>query len=129
MNSNSIESSIIKALTAELKTICPNVFFGKSQVIYPKINADLRLMQETSYGVRYRLTLDYYDNTAAPISVVNLSEQVRVALSNGTFYDESGALIALHKTSDGGFIEEKDNEKIVHYFDAYQLAYYKNRDF
>ena len=130
MKSNSIESSIIRILTAELKSICPNVFFGKSQVIYPKINADLRTIgDETPQQIRYRLTLDYYSNDSTPITAVTMSEDVRSALSDGMIYDESGALITTRKTSGGGFVEEKDSEKVVHYMDAYELDYYKNRDF
>lgn len=129
MNSSDVESSIIRTLTAALKEICPNVFFGKSQVIYPKINADLRLFGETNYLNKYRLVLDYYSSDGTPITVVTMSEQVRAALIDGQTYDGSGALIALHKSSGGGFAEEKDNEKIVHYTDAYEVAYYKNREF
>lgn len=123
-----IESSVIRKLTAELKTICPNVFFGKSQVIYPKINCDLRLFEETSYNARYRLTLDYFSNDGTPLTVVRLSEQVREAFFAGMIYDEYGALIALRKVSGGGFAEESDNEKIVHFTDAYEVAYYKNQE-
>ena len=134
-----IESSVIRKLTAELKSICPNVFFGKSQIIYPKINCDLRLFEETSYNVRYRLTLDYFSNDSTPLTVVRLSEQVREAFFGGMIYDEYGALIALRKTNEGGFLNERDsmsngihtdaaNEKIVRYFDAYEVAYYKNQE-
>lgn len=123
-----IESSIIRALTAELKTVCQNVFFGKSQVIYPKINADLQLFEETSYNCRYRLTLDYYADDSSPMTVITMSEDVRAAFFAGMLYDENGALIALHKTGGGGFAEEKDNEKIVHYENAYEVAYYKSQE-
>lgn len=129
MNSKSVESSIIRTLTAALKLVCPNVFFGKSQVIYPKINCDLRLFGESSFQNKYRLTLDYFADDSTPMTVIDLSEQVRQALTDGMTYDDSGALIALHKSSGGGFAEEKDNEKIVHYTDAYEVAYFKNREF
>ena len=136
---NNIESEVIRAIVELITPACTNVFFGKSQVIYPKANGDLRCIEELTYGVRYRLVLDYYAADSKPSTVVTMAEDVRSALNetmcndaNGALNetmcnDANGALIVFRKTSGGGFVEEKDNEKIVHYTDAYEVNFYKNQ--
>ena len=54
---NNIESEVIRAIVELITPACTNVFAGKSQVIYPKANIDLRCIEELTYGVRYRLVL------------------------------------------------------------------------
>ena len=124
---NKIESEIIRAIVELITPACTNVFAGKSQVIYPKANIDLRCIEELTYGVRYRLVLDYYAADSKPSTVVTMAEDVRSALNETMCNDANGALIVFRKTSGGGFVEEKDNEKIVHYTDAYEVNFYKNQ--
>lgn len=125
---NSIESDIMRCVVGGLSPICKNVFFGKSQVIYPKINGDLRKMGAESYYIPFRLVLDYYAADGDPQTVVAMHEQIRAALFGGQAWTDTGALITFRETSGGGFVEEKDNEKIVHYMDAYEINYYKNTE-
>lgn len=125
---NRIESEVIRAVVQLTAAACTNVFFGKSQVIYPKANGDLRNIEETPYNIRYRLTMDYYADDGKPATVVTMSENVRAALNETMCNDSNGALIVFRKTSGGGFVEEKENEKIVHYMDAYEVIYYKNQE-
>jgi hypothetical protein len=125
---NRIESEVIRAVVQLTVPACTNVFFGKSQVIYPKANGDLRNIEETPYNIRYRLTMDYYADDGKPATVVTMSENVRAALNETMCNDSNGALITFRKTSGGGFVEEKENEKIVHYMDAYEIIYYKNQE-
>ena len=124
---NNIESEVIRAIVELITPACTNVFAGKSQVIYPKANIDLRCIEELTYGVRYRLVLDYYAADSKPTTVVTMAENVRSALNDTMCNDTNGALIVFRKTSGGGFVEEKDNEKIVHYTDAYEVNFYKNQ--
>ncbi len=123
-----VETSIIRAITNDLKTLCPNVFFGKSQVIYPKINCDLRQTGEDVMSVRYRLVFDYYTDTSSPPELITRSEQVRLLFNGAQYFDINGSLIVIQKDSGGGFIEEKDNDKIVHYEDAYHVTFYKSQE-
>lgn len=126
---NQVESNIIRAVVELLQPVCENVFFGKSQVIYPKVNCDLRCFGEENYRARYRLSLDYYAANGDPNTVVTMSENVRSALNDTMCEDPNGAVITFRKSSGGGFVEEKDNEKIVHYMDAYEINFYKNQSF
>ena len=124
---NKIESEIIRAIVELITPACTNVFAGKSQVIYPKANIDLRKIEAQTYGIRYRLVVDYYAADGKPSTVVTMAEGVRTALNETACNDANGALIHFRETSGGGLVEEKDNEKIVHYTDAYEVNFYKNQ--
>lgn len=126
---NQVETNIIRAIVELLQPVCENVFFGKSQIIYPKVNGDLRPFTEDSYHIQYRLTLDYYAADGTPNTVATMSENVRSVLNDTICEDPNGAVITFRKASGGGFVEEKDNEKIVHYMDAYEINFYKNQSF
>ncbi|MBO6301616.1 MAG: hypothetical protein J6N15_04205 [Ruminiclostridium sp.] len=122
-----VESDIILCVVNALKEITPNVYFGKSHTVYPKINCDLRLFGEDDERCRYRLVLDYYAADSKPITVVHMSETVRDMLNHGQAYTEDGALITFRKDGSGGLIDDP-HEKIVHYKDAYEVSYWKNFD-
>ena len=120
-----VESAVMRCVTAALKDNITE-YFGKSQTVYPKINCDLRLIEENHLFARYRLTLDYYADDGDPITVVEMSEKTRRLLSGGQSWTAEEALILFNKDGTGGFAEEPDNEKIVHYMDAYEVKFFKN---
>ena len=123
----SVESDIMLCVTNALKDITPYVYFGKSQTVYPRINCDLRLFNESTEMCQYRLVLDYYASTGKPKTVVTMAETARLILNNGIAYTEDGALITLKKDGSGGLVDDP-HEKIVHYEDAYEVIFWKNSD-
>ena len=128
MTTTQVESEIILCVVSALKGITPYVYYGKSQTVYPKINIDLRKIEASDEMKRYRMTLDYYANDGQPITVTEMHEAARAILNGGQAETENGALITFKEDSSGGLIEEPQNEKVVHYEDAYEVVYWMNRE-
>ena len=128
MTTNQVESEIILCVVNALKQITPNVFYGKSHTVYPKINIDLRKIESVEEMNRYRLVCDYYADDGQPITVAGMHEATRAILNHGQAETDNGALITFREDSSGGNIEEPSSEKIVHYEDSYEVVYWMNRE-
>lgn len=115
-------SEVMKAVKERLEPVCPSVYFGRSAAIYPKIVGDLRLISAEDEKKRYRLILDFYVE-GQPIEAVRLAEEAREALHKTRVRTENG-VIAIWQSGSGYLVPEKDGEKLAHYSDSYEVAYY-----
>lgn len=115
-------SEVMKAVKQRLDPVCPSVYFGRSAAVYPKIVGDLRRISDEEEKKRYRLILDFYVE-GQPIEAVRLAEEAREALHKTRTMTENG-VIAIWQSGSGYLVPEKDGEKLAHYSDSYEVAYY-----
>ncbi len=116
----------MKAVKKRLDPVCPSVYFGRSAAVYPKIVGDLRRVSAEDEKKRYRLILDFYVE-GQPIEAVRLAERSKDVLHKKVAETESG-IIAIWQSGSGNLISEKDEEKIAHYSDSYEIAYYSGKE-
>lgn len=121
---NRVKKAVIKLL----KNICPNVFSGKSAVVYPKININLKQVENSPHRDRYMLILDYYTKDEGTETAELLAEQTRAAISRTKAFLECGGYISIYHSGSGGLVEYKESEKIAYYTDNYELIFYKNEE-
>ena len=115
-------SEVIKAVKQRLDPVCPSVYFGRSAAVYPKIVGDLRRISDEEEKKRYRLILDFYVE-GQPIEAVRLAEEAREALHK-TITRTGKGVIAIWQSESGNIVSEKDGDKLAHYSDSYEIAYY-----
>lgn len=112
------------ALIGLIKKACPNVYSGKSAVVYPKINLHIQQVEDSSYRSRYAVTLDMFTKGEDAEDSELLAEKTEKLLTMTKAKIESG-YISVYKSGAGGLVEYKDSEKISHYFDNYEVIFYK----
>lgn len=117
-------SEVKIAIISLLKEICPNVYNGKSSVIYPKINLWIKLIDDSTFRSRYVVVLDLYTKGGETDDVEVMAESVEKLLTMSKAKIEGGYLAA-YKSGGGGLAEYKDSEKIFHYVDNYEVIFYK----
>lgn len=115
-------SEVMKAVKQRLDPVCPSVYFGRSAAVYPKIVGDLRLISAEDEKKRYRLILDFYVE-GQTIEAVRLAEEAREALHK-TITRTGKGVIAIWQSESGNIVSEKDGDKLAHYSDSYEIAYY-----
>lgn len=119
-------SEVMKAVKQRLDSVRPSVYFGRSAAVYPKIVGDLRLISAEDEKKRYRLILDFYVD-GQPIEAVRLAEEAREALHKTRTMTENG-VIAIWQSGNGYLVSEKDSERLAHYNDSYEIAYYNGKE-
>lgn len=112
------------ALIALIKNACPNVYSGKSAVIYPKVNLWIKQIEDSTYRNRYALMLDVFTKGEDSESSELLAEEIEKLLARSKAQLDNG-YISVYKSSGGGLVEYKDSEKISHYLDNYEVIFYK----
>lgn len=117
-----------RAVIKLLKDICPNIFSGKSAIIYPKININLKQVENSPHRNRYILILDFYTKGEGAEAAELLAEQVQEAISRTKAFLDSGGYISIYHSGSGGLVEYKESDKIAYYTDNYELIYYKNEE-
>jgi hypothetical protein len=116
-------NEIIKALKNLISVHCPAVFFGKSKTIYPKVDADLRFTIADGVRDTYILTLDYFDDTGSYTKLNDLADKVSRDLS--FVQGETAGYLAVLRNGNRFQPEIKDNDKIVHVTERFQILHYR----
>lgn len=117
-------SEVIKALKEVLTPVCPSVYFGRSAIVYPKINGDLKQVSDLYGKLRYRLVLDFFVKDEPPTAAVTLAENARKALDFTQIKTDSG-YIAVYHDGNAYFSPDNESEKITQYSDSYEISAYK----
>ena len=117
-------NSVKVALIGLIKQICPNIYSGKSAVVYPKTNLWIKQIEDSSYRSRYAVTLDFFTKGEDSEDSELLAEKVEKHITMNKSRLENGYM-SIYKSGSGGLIEYKDSEKISHYTDSYEVIFYK----
>ncbi len=112
------------ALIGLLKKVCPNIYSGKSAVVYPKINLWIQQVEDSTFRSRYAVTLDVFTKGEDAEDSELLAESVEKHLTMSKARIDDG-YISVYKSGAGGLVEYKDSEKISHYADNYEVVFYK----
>ena len=121
------DTNIIKALTALIKPVCGAVFFGRSAVKFPKIDCDLRQLSQDGCLHGFRLVLDIYTNAGDYPAALDMADRVRAALSLQKG-DIGGGFLSVYHGGSRYSVPEKDNEKIIHITDSYEVYFYDREE-
>lgn len=118
---------VIKAVISLIKPVCPSVYFGNSPVKYPKVDCDLRQINALADTNSFRLTLDIWANNGNYAETLNIADNILSAL---TFQKGkiNGGYMTVYEGGNRYSTPEKDNDKIVHLTDVYEIYFYKGQE-
>ena len=122
-----ISKNIIKAITALIKPACGAVYFGISPVKYPKICCDLRELTNDGCKHGFRLVLDFYSNDGDYPAGLDMADAVRGLLTS-QHGDVDGGYMTVYPDGSRYITPEKDNEKIVHITEGYDVYFYDKEE-
>lgn len=121
-------NEVKKAVINLLKEVCGNVYSGHSAVIYPKININLKQVENSPHRNRYMLILDFYTKNEGAEGAELLAERTEAAIARTKAVLPDGGYMSIYKADSGGFVEYRESDKISQYLDNYEIIYYKNKE-
>lgn len=119
--------TVIKALVGLIKPVCGNVYFGRAGVRYPKVVGDLRQLTDDGCRAAFRLVLDIYTDDDDVIAAYAISDDIRAALSQQQGFVEGGVM-RIYTEGTRYVVPEKDNDKITHVADSFEVYFYRNKE-
>lgn len=107
------------ALTAALKEVCGSVCFGRGNVVYPRIAADLKQVGSDSVISQYMLYIDIYARRDRADEADDIADGAARALDRGIYAAEG---IVITAAAISGYARVADTaEDIIHITASYAL--------